>query len=99
MEPKYTSFRDQRALPLMALRGITVFPEMILNFDVERSASIAALNRAMRDDQMIFLVGQRDIAIDVPSADELYSVGTVCRIKQMMKQPGTKLVRVMVEGI
>ena len=99
MESGFKSFRDSRTLPLMALRGITVFPEMILNFDVERSASIAALNRAMRDDQMIFLVGQRDIAVDVPTAEELYDVGTVCRIKQMMKQPGTKLIRVMVEGI
>ena len=99
MESGFKSFRDPRTLPLMALRGITVFPEMILNFDVERSASIAALNRAMRDDQMIFLVGQRDIAVDVPTAEELYDVGTVCRIKQMMKQPGTKLIRVMVEGI
>ena len=99
MESGFKSFRDPRTLPLMALRGITVFPEMILNFDVERSASIAALNRAMRDDQMIFLVGQRDIAVDVPTAQELYDVGTVCRIKQMMKQPGTKLIRVMVEGI
>ena len=99
MDSNYASFRETRTLPLMALRGITVFPEMILNFDVERSASIAALNRAMRDDQMIFLVGQRDIAVDVPAAEELYTVGTVCRIKQMMKQPGTKLIRVMVEGI
>ena len=99
MESEYQSLRETCTLPLMALRGITVFPEMILNFDVERSASIAALNRAMRDDQMIFLVGQRDIAVDVPTAEDLYSVGTVCRIKQMMKQPGTKLIRVMVEGV
>ena len=99
MEPKYTHPGEPCTLPLMALRGITVFPEMILNFDVERSASIAALNRAMRDEQMIFLVGQRDIAVDVPTADDLYEIGTICRIKQMMKQPGTKLVRVMVEGI
>ena len=99
MEPNFDFSRETRTLPLMALRGITVFPEMILNFDVERSASIAALNRAMRDDQLIFLVGQRDITVDVPTAEELYTIGTVCRIKQMMKQPGTKLVRVMVEGI
>ena len=99
MEPKYAHPGELCTLPLMALRGITVFPEMILNFDVERSASIAALNRAMRDEQMIFLVGQRDIAVDVPTADDLYEIGTICRIKQMMKQPGTKLVRVMVEGI
>ena len=50
MEPNFDFSRETRTLPLMALRGITVFPEMILNFDVERSASIAALNRAMRDD-------------------------------------------------
>ena len=99
MDSKFDSVRETCTLPLMALRGITVFPEMILNFDVERSASIAALNRAMRDDQMIFLVGQRDIAVDVPTAEDLYEIGTICRIKQMMKQPGTKLVRVMVEGV
>ena len=99
MDSKYITYVDGGTLPLMALRGITVFPEMVLNFDVERNASIAALNRAMRDDQMILLVAQRDIAVDVPTAEDLYDVGTVCRIKQMMKQPGTKQIRVMVEGI
>lgn len=92
-------FDSARTLPMMALRGLTVYPAMLLNFDVERPGSIAALDKAMKNDQIIFLVGQKDIAIDVPDAEDLYTIGTVCRIKQMMKQPGGKLTRVMVEGI
>ena len=95
----HVEFTDRRSLPMMALRGLTVFPGMMLTFEVERSMSIAALNMAMSDDQIIYLVPQIDIATDIPTPEDVYGVGTVCRIKQMMKQPGSKTVRVIAEGI
>ena len=66
-------------LPTLALRGVSVFPGTVLHFDVERPMSIAALNAAIGTDRMIFLVAQRDIACDTPRADDLYTVGTICR--------------------
>ena len=79
----HVEFTDRRSLPMMALRGLTVFPGMMLTFEVERSMSIAALNMAMSDDQIIYLVPQIDIATDIPTPEDVYGVGTVCRIKQM----------------
>ena len=67
-------------LPTLALRGVSVFPGTVLHFDVERPMSIAALNAAIGTDRMIFLVAQRDIACDTPRADDLYTVGTICRL-------------------
>lgn len=99
MDQNNLKFDTARTLPMMALRGLTVYPAMLLNFDVERPGSIAALDLAMKHDQIIFLAAQKDIAVDVPDVEDVYSIGTVCRIKQMMKQPGSKTVRVMVEGI
>ena len=64
-------------MPLLPLRGLTAFPGTVLNFDVERPMSIAALNAALGSDQKIFLVTQRDISTAVPSEAELYTVGTV----------------------
>ncbi len=86
-------------LPLLPLRGISIFPGMIMNFDVERAVSIAALNAALGADQLIFLDAQRDITVDNPTADDLFTVGTVCRLKQMLKVPGGNSVRVLVEGL
>ena len=86
-------------LPMLALRGLHVFPGMLLTFDVERQASIAALNNAVRTDQMIFLSAQKDLTADMPEADEIFSVGTVCRIRQQLRQPRGNICRVMVEGV
>lgn len=86
-------------MPVLALRGLNVFSGMLLNFDVERPISIAALNLAMNADQQIFLVTQKDIATDLPEREDLYDIGMVCHIRQMMRQPGTKLCKVMVEGL
>lgn len=86
-------------LPMLALRGLTVFPQMLMTFDVERPASVASLYAAMKKDQLIFLATQKDIGIDVPEQNDIYSVGTVCRIRQQLRQPHSKLCRVMVEGI
>ncbi len=90
---------NTRTLPILALRGLNIFPGMLLNFDVERPASLAALNQAMNGNQEIFLVTQKDIATDIPTVNDLYGIGMVCRVRQMVRQPGGKLCKVMVEGI
>ena len=92
-------FNGRRTLPVLALRGLSVFPGMLLNFDVERPMSVAALNFSMGADQVIFLTAQKEITKDVPFLDDIYRVGTVCRVRQMLRQPGGKNVRVMVEGV
>lgn len=88
-----------RGLPMLALRGLTAFPGMLLTFDIERPMSMAALNYAMGADQTIFLVTQKDVVKDIPEADDLFSVGTVCRVRQQLKQPNGSSARVMVEGV
>ena len=85
-------------LPLLALRGLVVFPGMLLHFDVGRKKSILALNEAMSGDQTIFLVSQTDIAVDDPRPEHLYDVGVVAKVRQVLKMPGDTL-RVMVEGV
>jgi ATP-dependent Lon protease len=83
--------------PLLPLRGLLVYPSMVLHFDVGRDKSIKALERAMVNEHLILLVSQEDTQIDDPTEDDLFRVGTVARIKQMMKLPnGT--IRVLVEG-
>ncbi len=96
-QSKNESVFPDETLPVMALRGITVFPEMIINFDVERTASIAALNAAAEADRRIFLVAQRDILKEYPERDDLYGVGTICTIRQFLRMPNNCM-RVMVEG-
>ena len=86
-------------LPLLALRGLNVFPGMLLTFDVERAASIGALTAAGKRDQIIFLAAQKDISVDLPEAEDIYAVGTVCRIRQQLRQPQGGMCRVMVEGL
>jgi len=88
-----------KILPLLALRGITVFPGMILNFDVERPMSIAALNEALDNNQEIYLVTQREIAQDTPDESDLYPIGTICTVKQVLKVPGISVAKVLVQGI
>ncbi|HHZ13272.1 MAG TPA: endopeptidase La [Clostridiales bacterium] len=87
-----------RQMPLLPLRGLTVFPYMVLHFDVGRQKSIAALEDAMVNDQDIFLVTQKEPEIEEPDKDSLFKVGTVSKIKQLLKLPGDTI-RVLVEGI
>src|SRR5699024_1767715 len=87
-----------KQLPLIPLRGITIFPHMIIHFDVGRKKSINALEEAMEDDSLILLSTQKDFKIEEPETDEFYHVGTVAKIKQMIKLPGGSI-RVLVEGI
>ncbi len=84
-------------IPVLALRGLTVFPHMNLTFDVERRVSIAALERAMEADQDIFLVTQREVGVDVPGEGDLYEIGTVSHIRQILRL-SPHAVRCVVEG-
>ncbi|SNX52956.1 endopeptidase La [Thermoanaerobacterium sp. RBIITD] len=85
-------------LPMVPLRGLTVFPYMVLHFDVGRGKSVKAIEEAMLRNQLVFLVTQKEAEIDDPSIDDIYNVGTITKVKQMLKLPG-EVVRVLVEGI
>ncbi|MDK0442082.1 endopeptidase La [Clostridium perfringens] len=89
---------DKLILPLIPLRGLTVFPNMVIYFDVGREKSIEAVEKAMAGDQKIFLSAQKDIEIDNPSEDDIFNIGTICEIKQIVKMP-KNTIRVLVEGI
>ena len=84
-------------MPVIALRGLTMLPEMTISFDISRKKSIAAVEKAMVGDQRVCLVAQKDPEIMDPSLDQLYHIGTVSYIKQLVKMPGG-IVRVMAEG-
>ena len=86
-----------KVMPVVALRGTLVLPDMIMHFDVSRSKSIKAVEKAMLLDQQIFLVAQKDINVEDPGADDVYKFGTIGTIKQVLKLPNN-LVRVLVEG-
>ncbi|WP_312711801.1 endopeptidase La, partial [Proteiniclasticum ruminis] len=90
--------RKRRTLPMIPLRGITIFPYMVLHFDVGREKSIASLDEAMMKDQEIFLVPQKESKLENPAKEDLLSIGTLCVIRQLLKLPGNT-VRVLVEGI
>ena len=85
-------------LPVLSLRGLTVFPHMSLSLDVEREVSLRALEKAMEGDQRIFLVTQREIGTESPEEQDLYEVGTVSIIRQILKLGGSS-VRILVEGV
>jgi ATP-dependent Lon protease len=87
-----------KRLPLLPLRGLTIFPYMVLHFDVGRQKSIAALEAAMVNNQEIFLVTQKDTKIDEPEPNDIFEVGTISKIKQLLKLPGDTI-RVLVEGL
>ena len=84
-------------LPIVALRGMTILPEMVVHFDVSRTRSTLAVQKAMEANQKIFLVTQRDMEMENPTPEDLYEVGTIATIKQIVKLP-RKVVRVLVSG-
>lgn len=84
-------------LPLIPLRGIAIFPNMVMHFDVGRKKSIASLEQAMLNNGEVYLVSQLDENIEDPYMDDLYSMGTICSIKQILKLPND-VTRVLVEG-
>ena len=88
---------DRRIVPLIALRGLSVFPRTILHFDVGRDKSIKALEAAMAGDKYLFLASQKDENVLIPTSDDFYHIGTVVKVKQMLKVQGDA-VRVLVDG-
>ncbi|MGM0940386.1 MAG: endopeptidase La [Bacillota bacterium] len=90
--------KENMQLPLLPLRGLLVFPSMVIHLDVGRAKSIAALEKAMMDDQEIFLAAQKKDRLEEPEPKDIYSTGTLATVKQMIKLPnGT--IRVLVEGL
>src|SRR3954471_24450368 len=94
----YMAKQNELIVPLLPLRGLLVYPTMVLHLDVGRERSVQALEKAMVDDHLIFLTTQREVSIDDPSEEDLYTIGTLTKVKQMLKLPnGT--IRVLVEGL
>ncbi|NLB29547.1 MAG: endopeptidase La, partial [Clostridiales bacterium] len=89
---------DYERLPLLALRGLCAFPGVLLNFDIERDISTLAIDAANSQGRRVFLVAQKDIMKESPKPDDLYKIGTICHIKQMLKMPGGGI-KALVEGI
>ncbi len=87
-----------RKMPVVALRGMTILPGMLIHFDVNRSFSIAAVEEAMRTNQEVLLITQKDSEISEPEKEDFYQIGTVASVKQLIRMPGN-LLRVMVSGI
>ena len=88
----------EKNMPLLPLRGLLVFPSMVLHIDVGRERSVAALEYAMLNDSRIFLVTQQDMRVESPDKEDLYDVGTIATVKQMLKLPNGTL-RILVEGV
>src|SRR5690554_689164 len=89
---------QNKTIPLIPLRGMSVFPHMVIHFDVGREKSINALEKSMIDDSLILLCTQKDAKVEEPSLEDFYHIGTIAKIKQMLKLPGGSI-RVLVEGI
>lgn len=95
----YIDLNNFEDIPVVPLRGLVVYPNMNLHFDVGRKKSIAALNEAMDTHQMIFLVSQIDSTIEDPTERDVFEVGVICKIKQMIKIPNSSNLRIIVEGV
>ena len=85
-------------LPVLPLRGVVMFPKMMLNFEVNRQRSKRAVDIAVENDQLIFLTAQMDPGLNEPTIDDIFKVGVVCRVKQVVKEEG-KATRIVVEGL
>jgi len=85
-------------MPMIPLRGLSIFPSMVLHFDIGREKSISALEKAMMMNQKVFLSTQMNPDMDLPTRDDFYQVGTIAKIKQMLRLPGDTI-RVLVEGV
>ena len=89
---------EKKILPLIPLRGISIFPHMVIHFDVGREKSIEALEKSMMDDSAILLCTQKDIKVEDPTREDFFMIGTVSKVKQILKLPGGSI-RVLVEGL
>lgn len=87
------------SMPMVALRGLVIFPQMTMHFDVGRQKSIKAIKSAMEQKKNIFLSAQIDMECDDPRTSDVYPIGVVCEIKQVIKLPGTDALRVVVDGL
>ncbi|HVI39689.1 MAG TPA: endopeptidase La, partial [Anaerovoracaceae bacterium] len=87
-----------KSMPMIPLRGLSIFPYMVLHFDIGREKSISALEKAMMMNQLVFLSAQKDAETDLPTHEDFYKIGTIAKIKQMLKLPGDAI-RVLVEGV
>lgn len=96
---EFEIINDITELPVIPLRGLVVFPKMVLHFDVGRKKSIEAIRSAMQANQKIFLVCQKDASVDDPAIGDLYEIGVVCDIKQMIRIPNSENLRVVVDGV
>ncbi len=90
--------KEIKTMPMIPLRGMHIFPGMVIHFDVGREKSINALEESMVNDSLIFLTTQKDASTEIPAEDDYYEFGVVCKIKQMLKMPGDNI-RVLVEGL
>ncbi|MEF9863753.1 MAG: LON peptidase substrate-binding domain-containing protein, partial [Christensenellaceae bacterium] len=88
---------EKQIMPMVALRGLVIFPYMVLHFDVGRELSVAAVEECVTQGQEIFLAAQKDLKIEVPNAEDINHIGTIATVKQVLKLPGETL-RVLVEG-
>ena len=88
---------ETKRYPVLALRGLVAFPDMMLTFDVGRKKSIKAITAAMDSNQMLYLVAQKDISVDDPKAEDLYNIGCIARVRQVLKGPDGN-VKILVEG-
>ena len=89
---------ERITMPVIALRGLTVLPKMMIHFDISRKKSVAAVERAMVEDQKVFLVTQKNPDDENPGQEELFQIGTIAVVKQLVKLPNN-IIRVMVEGL
>lgn len=94
MEKKYLN------IPMITLRGLVIFPEQLVHFDVGREKSIAAVDEALTKDHMVFLVAQKNITKEFPDYDDLYKVGVIARIEQVLKPPvNGEIIHISVKGL
>lgn len=89
---------DVRTMPVIALRGMNIFPGMMIHFDVGRKITVSAIEEALVSDQKVFIVAQKEDTIELPNEEDLYEVGTICVVKQLVRLPEEQM-RVMVTGI
>ena len=90
--------QEETGVPAVALRGLTVLPDMMIHFDLSRKVSINAVEKAMTGNQKVFLVTQKDPNVNEPNQEDVYEIGTVAVVKQITKMPGN-IVRVLVDGL
>ena len=97
MSKSSNSSIENSRLPLLPLRGLVVFPNTVITIDIARDRSIGALQRAIKDEESLFVVAQRDSLIDQPELEDLYSVGVIASVKQLLHLPD-QTIRILVEG-